>query len=202
MFVPMIDVIPKGQLGAASIDHIDVQDIDIWNARLTGSRTTPGRYCRLTVNNELMMTDTRDEQISNYRLCWRACGDVLITGLGIGMVLIPLCRKPEVASVTVVERSSDVIALVEQPLRRFIGEDAGKLAILNDDAFCYRPSRSYDVIYHDIWPTIDPENLPEITRLKRRYARALRHGGAQFAWEERRLRVMRRRERREVMRRA
>lgn len=47
-----------------------------------------------------------------------AKGDVLVGGLGIGMVLWALLNKPEVTSVTVIERDPRVIELMREVMRR------------------------------------------------------------------------------------
>ena len=47
------------------------------------------------------------------------------------------------------------------------------MTIINDCAFEYQPSKNekFDFVWHDIWDYITPENLPEMTKLHRKYAR-------------------------------
>ncbi|MCX7015855.1 MAG: hypothetical protein NTW86_25425 [Candidatus Sumerlaeota bacterium] len=55
----------------------------------------PGLYCPpgdcmlLTVGEEVMRSDTKMERDSNHAVVERAHGDVLVAGLGIGMIRIP-----------------------------------------------------------------------------------------------------------------
>ena len=54
-------------------------------------------------------------------------GDVLVAGLGLGLIVHALDARPEVRSITVVERDADVIALVRPYLPQ------GKLRVLERD---------------------------------------------------------------------
>ncbi|MBN8955005.1 MAG: hypothetical protein J0H17_00095, partial [Rhizobiales bacterium] len=98
---------------------------------------------------------------------FRAKGHVLINGLGIGMVLAAVLRRPEVQRVTVVEIDPDVVALVSPHY-----PDA-RVTVIQSDAFDYAPPKGerYGAVWHDIWDTICANNLPSMTRLKRKYGR-------------------------------
>jgi hypothetical protein len=58
------------------------------------------------------MQDTSREYDEHDWLVQRMSGDVLIGGLGIGMIHIPLLASSDVTSVTIVEKEQDVIDLV------------------------------------------------------------------------------------------
>lgn len=164
-----------------------------------------GRYARLLVHGMTMMSDTRDEQISNYGVVRRATGDVLIAGLGMGMILIPILNKPEVRTVTVVEKHADVIALVKPqieahkpfsiPAKGKRGRDHfAALRVVHADIHDFAERGPWDAIYFDIWPDKSVDNLREIAKLKRRFARRLvRPNGWMAAWAEKELRAARRR---------
>jgi hypothetical protein len=67
--------------------------------------------------------------------------------------------------------------------------------VIQADAFSWKPPRGelYDVIYFDIWADICTDNLPEISKLKRRYARRLKRkdsGSWMGAWQEPKLRYL------------
>ena len=110
------------------------------------------------------------------------------------MVLVPMLSKVDVRTVTVLELNHNVIRLVEQPLRDYLGCILEcKLTVIHDDAFTWQPPRfqKWDCIYLDIWPDICLDNLPEIAKLKRRYARRLNRekpGAWMAEWMERDLR--------------
>lgn len=133
-------------------------------------RCAPGKYVKLYVDMELVMSDTDMEKISNADLVYNARGDVMLAGLGIGLLLHNL--KPKVIdgtvrSITVYEQSQDVIDLVSPYY-----SDIPNLRIIQQDILEYKPPREekYDTLYFDIWPTIDYEiNLPEIRLLHNRW---------------------------------
>lgn len=129
-------------------------------------RIAPGRYTRLHIDGELMMSDTPAERRDHLEFIMEARGDVLITGLGIGMASNAAARKSCVNSVTVIEKNATLIELVAP----FAHE---KVRVVHADALEYRPrpGERYDCVWHDIWPSISTDNGPEITILKKRWAR-------------------------------
>lgn len=135
-----------------------------------GEYCSPGKYVKLYVDGELVMSDTNMEKASNREVINRAYGDVLLVGLGVGLLLHNLRQKIQegvVRSVTVYEKEQDVIDLVAPYYR-----DLPNLKIVCWDIMEYRPPKEekYDTIYFDIWPTIDYErNLPEIRMLHNRW---------------------------------
>jgi spermidine synthase len=139
-----------------------------------------GGYCQLKVGGILMMSDTQMEQRTNREVVHKARGRVLISGLGIGMILVPILAKPEVTSVTVLELSQDVIDLVLPHVAD------PRLEVIQADVFGYKPPKGakYDVIYHDIWPELSTDTLKEMTKLHRKYAHCLAPGGWQDSWRK------------------
>jgi spermidine synthase len=102
----------------------------------------PGGYTRLVIDGVTQMTDTPAEQHFNTEAVDGARGDVLILGLGLGMILTAILPKRAVKSVTVVEISPEVIALVKPRLAAIRG--FRKLAVVEADAYKYKPRRKYD----------------------------------------------------------
>lgn len=144
-----------------------------WRALVNGfmgEYCSPGKYVKLYIDGEFMMSDTNMEKGSNREVVDRAYGDVLLVGLGIGLLLHNLRQKIQegvVRSVTVYEKEQDVINLVAPYYR-----DLPNLKIVCRDIMEYRPPKKekYDTIYFDIWPTIDyGRNLPEIRMLHNRW---------------------------------
>jgi len=197
----MADIIPEGEAAGCKIEHFEVDQRASEFTRIRSMMhpneyVPPGRYCRLGVNNVLVMSDTQYEKHTNMRFVYQATGDVLIGGLGIGMVLVPVLRKPEVTSVTVVEKQPGVVELVEPAIRASVKE-ASKLTVVTGDILEWRAPRGarWDTIYFDIWTDCCEDNLDEITKLKRRFCKRLNDGGYMGAWEEGHLRMLRRRDR-------
>lgn len=198
----MVDVLPEEKLGCAEIRHFEItkDHAALANVRCfhsfgsIGSLDTvePGRYVQLLVHGSLVMSDTQMERRTNWEFLHKARGDVLVTGLGLGMILFPLFSDELITSITVVEKVPDVIALVG---RRIGWPHRAKLEIECADALEWRPpkGRTWDTVYHDIWPDRTTENLDDMTVLKRRFARRLKPGGWQGCWVEDILRDQRRR---------
>lgn len=212
-FTEMRFAIPAGESGNAKIEHYQIGEEEAAFTKMRmiatgdiGEMIAEGWYTRLIVDGMIMMSDTPMEQRSNIGFLLnveRAGGDVLVAGLGIGMILLPALRYDSVDRVDVVESNPDVIRLVEEPLRKAVGpRDERKLNVIEADIFDWKPPRGkkWDVIYFDIWPTRCTDNLREISRLKRKFARRLKRENPDAwmgAWLEGELRYRQRRERRD-----
>lgn len=171
-WVPMHTVLDEGSSGNARIEHFDVnKHASEMTSFRRGEYVREGRYTRLIVDNVVMMSDTHMEKNSNWSIVHNAKGHVLIAGLGLGMITLPILAKPEVETVTVVEMNPHVIRLVEPCLRK--RPESAKLTIVEADIFAWEPPKSmkWDTIYFDIWPFICTDNLAEMTRLHKKFAR-------------------------------
>jgi spermidine synthase len=194
VWTDMATVIPEGQKGVAQIEHFTITEADSERTRTRSviSRdpevfVPPGTYAKLVINGGVMMSDTQMERRSNSMLIRNAKGHVLIAGLGIGMVIVPLLEKEGVTKVTVLEKSQDVIDLVEGPLRAYLGEKSKRLEVIQADVFGYTPENGvkYDTIYFDIWPDITLDNLKEMEVLHRKYARRKVNAGSWMdSWQK------------------
>lgn len=162
--------------------HIRVTD---YQAAFSGNgaltRISAGDYVKLYVNGTLMMSDTPMEKRTNTDFIDNAHGDVMIAGLGIGLILHNLEEKVktgEVTSITVYEKYQDVIDLVSPYYKHL------PLTVKCADILEYKPPKdeTYDTIYFDIWPTIDTDNLKEIKLLHNRWKFRKRKGGWMDSW--------------------
>lgn len=107
--------------------------------------------------------DTSDEAID------RAHGKVVTFGLGLGYYTYMVSCKDNVDSITVVEKSEDVIALFkEYILPQFSHPE--KVRIVNMDAFEYAegvmPSEGFDVAFVDTWRDAS-DGAPMYERMKK-----------------------------------
>ncbi len=167
--------VPEGESGDWKVERYTVtaKDLMITNMRIMfapgmAHRTIdPGTYTKLTCRGRIVMTDTKAEIYENYEPVFQAKGDVLLNGLGLGVVLLALLNKPDVNDITVVEKSKDVLDLVgphyQCPRVKFIHADARQ----------WRPAKGtrFSVVWHDIWNDICEDNLDEMKFLHRAYGR-------------------------------
>jgi hypothetical protein len=125
----------------------------------------PGTYKRLMRGRTVMMSNTPMEIRDHIGFINKACGDVLINGLGLGMCLTAILKKPEVQTVTVIELSQDVINLVGPTF----GND--RVSIIQADAMTYKAPKGkrYNAVWHDIWDYITPDNLSQMGKLHLKY---------------------------------
>jgi spermidine synthase len=119
------------------------------------------------------MSDTEAEIRDHLTIIYKAKGHVLIHGLGIGMVARTCLLKPEVASVTVVELQLDVIKLVGPWLEDIAAKANKRLTIIQGDAFTWKPPKEqkWDIVWHDVWNEICTDNLPQMSKLHRRFGK-------------------------------
>lgn len=132
---------------------------------------------KLTENGNTWMSDNPFEVESSMGAVENARGDVLIGGLGIG--LLPTLMKDKVVSIDIIELSQEVIDLV------FYQVATEKMNIIRGDICHYLTSteKKYDFICVDIWPdTFLP--LWDIVGMKELAQRCLKPGGNIWCWLE------------------
>ena len=175
--------VPEGRSGKWEVNRFEIPKGALRNY---GHRyPPPGAYTRLMWGETVVMSDTPAEIRDHYplfhaaenaaELCHRTCaggGSALIHGLGLGIALKGVLDAG-LRYATVIEKSSDVIALVA-PYYRELYLD--RVRIIHADALTWQPPKGalYDVVWHDIWDNICAGNLPEMHRLHRRYGRRSR----------------------------
>ena len=114
----------------------------------------PFLYPAVLENGREWMTLLPIEQVTMREPIRRAHGRVLTLGLGLGYFAFHAAEKAEVESVTVVERSPDVIRLFKEAiLPRF--PNGEKIRIVRDDAFLFAEEHAtpdaFDFVFSDIW---------------------------------------------------
>lgn len=174
----MARLLPEVKVDGVSIAHMKVTEqqarLAALRASLKGERygyTKPGRYAMLLVDGTLWMSDTDMEWHTNQEVLQRAHGDVLVFGLGLGFIIHPMVKKKkEVRSVTVVEIDKRVIGLMEPKIAKWPG---GKVTIEHGDGNTWSTPSKFNVIYFDIWLSVNPDNWPQMRTLKARYRKNL-----------------------------
>jgi len=97
------------------------------------------RYC--------VMNNCMAEKEECLEIIREAHGDVLIAGLGIGLIVLPIMNKNSVTSVDIVERHKEVIDLIGSQL-----PFNDKVKIINEDIARFISSKKYTTIYLDTIP--------------------------------------------------
>lgn len=169
MYKNMSELLEERENNGWKLEKFEIKQSN-FRAMLDG--ITPGIYIRLTHNGECVMSDTNMEKNTNRKFCSKAHGDIIIGGLGIGMIIMAIQDKPEVKSITVIEKNQEVIDLVASQL-----DFNEKVYIICSDVFEWKPERGvkYDMAYMDIWNWINKDIYKkEMQPLKRKYARFLR----------------------------
>lgn len=170
------DFLPEGQAGDYRIERFEVTGKE-WQG-FTPRHVPAGTYTRLMRGNTVVMSDTPDEWRDHCGFVAVAEGRVLVAGLGIGMVVRALLRKPEVTHVTVVELSPEVIGLTAPHLKALYGD---KLEVVQGDILEWKPPKDarWDCGWYDIWDDITSENLDDMKRLHRRFGTKVKY---QASW--------------------
>lgn len=169
-----IDVnIPDGKRGEWSVQTFNVPEKDssqIISLMKTGRGVPAGTYKRLVRNDCVVMSNTPDEINDFTHFTSQAKGSVLINGLGLGVVVMSLLDNNDVTEITIIEKSLDVIGLVAKHIKH---KRADIVEVLHRDAFEYKPPKGkrYNAVWHDIWDYISEDNIPEMTKLHRKYGK-------------------------------
>lgn len=165
--------VPDGSRGPWKVETFEITKHDEAFARIRAMQNPleavrAGTYKRLTRNGRVVMSNTQMEVRTHSYFIASARGSVLINGLGLGMALTAILKKPDVTDVTVIEKDADVIALVGPS---FTGDE--RVTIIQADALTWQPPKGkrYNAVWHDIWDDITADNLPDMRRLCRRYGR-------------------------------
>lgn len=170
MYLEMANLLQDRQIGDWKLEKFTIEKN---NLRAMSQGIAVGTYVKLTYKGECVMSDTYMEKKTNLDFCIKAHGDVLIGGLGIGMIILAIQDKPEVKSITVIEKNQEVIDMVASQLNF-----NKKVNIICADVFEWKPEKGvkYDVSYMDIWNWINEDVYEkEMKPLKKKYARFLKN---------------------------
>lgn len=168
--------VPIGKKGNWKVEKfaINKRDADFFNPRQAinarGREVEVGNYTKLTYQNSVIMSDTPAELQDQIQFICNVYGNILVNGLGLGLVVEGLMLNIMVRQVTVIEIASEVITLVGKHLAKLYGD---KITIINADAFTWQPPRGrrvYDFAWHDIWDSICGDYWPQVKKLKRKYS--------------------------------
>lgn len=190
LFPSMVEIIPEGQRGIAKVKHAYVSKFDAIMSSMRGQYLKEGPICQLYIGGIMMMSDGANEHSTNYGVLRNSHGDVLIAGLGIGMILTKILEKPEVSSVLIVEKYQDVIDLISPHFQN------PKLKIICADIREWKPAKGvrFDTIYFDIWADQSTDDLEDMATLHRRFRAHKKPGCWMESWNRSYLQSRKRRE--------
>ncbi len=179
-FDAMLPWLPDADLGEWKIDTFEVDDAaSRWSA-VRREYVPPGRYRRLKRNGGVWMSTTPFEAREHIALFCQKGGDILISGLGLGYCAARVLTEHADAKLTIVELEP---ALVEYVGGHLQAAFPGRAEVICADILEWKPpaGKRWAYAWHDIWQDICTDNLPEMARLKRRFARRC---NAQGCWSE------------------
>ena len=117
----------------------------------------------------IWMSDTPMERNSNKNFIQNANGDVLIFGLGLGLIVFPLLQNESVKSIKVVELNQEIIDLVSPYIKA--KDTHNKFSVVQGDAYEHHKidNQKYDCVYGDIWRDISTDNYEGMKTLTKNW---------------------------------
>ena len=179
----MYEILEERQQGLARLDKFKAEGFMALRQGIP-----QGDYIRLIVDGECMMSNTPMEKRTAMDFMTNAFGDVLVCGLGIGMVILPLLESEKIKSITVIEKYQDVIDCVLPQIEKY--DTKKKMKVIYQDCFEFTTKDKFDTIFIDIWAHVNSDIYKEeMQPLKRKYRKFLSEYGKEnkniFVWAER-----------------
>lgn len=180
----MSSILSVNKIGSFTIEKTTIAKgtiLDIYNSK--EGRITKGKYAfdyplvKLVEDGHTWMSDSQLEVESAIGAISAARGNVLIGGLGIGLLPTFIMKKKSVNRIDIVELYQEVIDLVFPYIK------TPKMNIINDDIFHYLDitPNMYDFIHIDIWGSITAP-LKEIDATREKAEKCLKSGGIIWCW--------------------
>jgi hypothetical protein len=145
---------------------------------MDGRGTEPGEYTMLVVDGVLWMSDTNAEAVDHYGFwLWvqrHRAKRILINGLGMGCIVHSLLAFDFVQRIDIVEFDQRVIDVIGAHYT-----NDPRVHITHADAYeqtkQWPKGTTWDAAWHDIWPDLCEDNLPEMKRLHQSYGTRVKH---------------------------
>lgn len=188
----MHNIIPEGKKGDFQVVYREAteEDVNLERVRIETSLnfgTTyplePGEYTYLLDAGENLMSDTATEILTNIRFLDAAKGDILIGGLGLGIMPCILEKFPEVKSITILEKNVEVVDLVAEHLPQ-ARSAVDFYTVIVDDIFEFCTSKKFDTIYFDIWSDLAVQEFSEMDTLENKFKDNLKESGWIGSWRQ------------------
>lgn len=127
-----------------------------------------------------MMSNHEFELLTNQKFVNAAKGNVLIFGLGLGLIIHPLLESDDVKTIDIVEIDCGLIDEIYPIL--VACDNQSKVNVIYEDAFTFDTDKMYDTIYFDIWSVIDEQAFGEMKLLANKFEKNLAPGGWMDSW--------------------
>lgn len=196
-FLPMHKILSEGKSGKYTIKKKRITKQDVKDAEMRsifnphfippeiGTLMVLGRKSDSSWKTiDVVMSDAEFEKITNRDFMRIATGNILIAGLGIGMILAPLLKDKSVKKITVVEKEKDIIKLIYDKIKKH--DKTNKLELIHSDIFDLDlpKEQKFDVIYFDIWDNVCGDNYEQMKNLKKKFRKNRAVGSTVLCWEE------------------
>lgn len=173
--------VPEGEVDGMivkrfTVSEDDARGVQAMRLAMSGRSIRPGTYTKLIERGQYgpWMSDTPAEKHDHaevvYKIMNLKAKRVLINGLGLGMIVQAALSFDHVEHVDVVEKDQRVIDLVGP---HYLKDP--RVTIIHADAFeqakAWPKGTRWDVVYSDIWPDINTDDLKDHTRFAYTYAR-------------------------------
>jgi hypothetical protein len=123
-----------------------------------------------TISNSLQTLKSYKQYLDSFY------GDVLISGLGLGVLILPLLDDVTITKIDIVESDASIINYVyTNRLKNLDGFN--KINIINGDIFTININNNYDYILLNNWVKYDNNTLSEVETLKTKYTPNLKENG-------------------------
>jgi len=116
---------------------------------------------QLKYGDSLWMSDTPSEIADMESLAYRATGNVLIAGLGLGILAKMVAEKPAVISVTIIEIAQEIVDMVSP----YLPEKVRCICADFREWWKEADLSGYDAVILDIWGDISTDDLGDMIRL-------------------------------------
>lgn len=183
---PTLKPIPAGQAGDFSVIHRTLPAYaPLKFFRKEVSWPQPRKFTILQQGyNNVWMSDTPQETVAMAQAAEKMHGDVLATGLGLGV--FQRCLPEAVTSCLTIEMQAEVVSLVWEHVQR---KDLRQSLVVGDakealSGMFNQSDQRFDFVFLDTWDSGDYEQLPWVNWHVRAAQKLLKRGGRVHAWAQ------------------
>jgi spermidine synthase len=135
-------------------------------------------YCYLLNNDGKFILSNSNSMLKFYKpYLDEINGETLFFGLGLGLLILPLLNDPSVTKIDIVEIDANVIDYVYNKKIKPLDIN-NKINIINQNAFNFTTTNTYDYILIDIWSEKNQTAINDMNFLKDKFITNLNENGA------------------------